>query len=180
MISHTLRMIVVLALIPLLYSCCCTEESHDSDPRIEENHSDMELDHDEDITVREYSFEILPDQEAIEQVMLNQQEAWNRGDIEDFMNGYWRSDDLIFTSGGRIRRGWQATLDSYKANYTKETMGQLAFTDLEIVKTADNEAVVVGRWALSGLETTPKGGFTLVFRKVSEGWRITRDHTTSD
>ncbi|MFT7620140.1 MAG: ketosteroid isomerase-like protein [Planctomycetota bacterium] len=123
---------------------------------------------------------LMTDQELINLVMSTQQAAWNRGDIEAFMEGYWRSPDLLFTSGGRIRRGWQATLDGYKAGYTKETMGQLAFTDLEVVMTADNEAVVVGKWALSGLEKTPSGGFTLVFRKFLEGWRITRDHTTSD
>ncbi len=114
------------------------------------------------------------------QVLHRQTYAWNKGDIEGFMEGYWQSDELVFTSGGRIRRGWQATLDSYKANYRKETMGQLTFDDLEIVLTADNEAVVVGRWRLDGLKTKPQGGFTLVFRKFLEGWRIIRDHTTSD
>ncbi len=123
---------------------------------------------------------IIPEKGQIWAVLAKQTQAWNRGDIDGFMEGYWKSKQLIFTSGGKIRRGWQATINSYKANYTKETMGKLTFSDLDIVLTADNEAVVVGRWHLGGLKTEPQGGFILVFRKLAEGWRIIRDHTSSD
>lgn len=122
----------------------------------------------------------IPEQGQIWSVLRRQTLAWNRGDIDGFMEGYWNSDQLIFTSGDKIRRGWQATLDSYKANYTKETMGTLTFSDLDIVLTADNEAVVLGRWHLGGLKSEPQGGFVLVFRKFVEGWRVIRDHTSSD
>ncbi len=122
----------------------------------------------------------IPEKGQICAVLAKQTQAWNRGDIEGFMEGYWKSNQLIFTSGGKIRRGWQATINSYKANYTQETMGKLTFSDLDIVLTADNEAVVMGRWHLGGLKTEPQGGFILVFRKLAEGWRIIRDHTSSD
>src|SRR5687767_10367893 len=70
----------------------------------------------------------------ITKVMSDQSEAWNRGDIEGFMKGYWRSDKLIFVSGTNVTRGWQPTLDRYKKSYdTREKMGSLKFSDLEFM-----------------------------------------------
>lgn len=112
-------------------------------------------------------------------VMDAQTAAWNRGDIDAFMQGYWRSDKLLFVSGDDVTRGWQTTLDRYKRNYnSREKMGNLRFSDLEIDVVSKDTAIVLGSWALARAADNPKGKFTLVFRKFGEGWRIVRDHTS--
>ena len=115
----------------------------------------------------------------ITKVMNEQTVAWNRGDIDGFMTGYWRSDDLRFVSGSEVTRGWQTTLDRYKRNYsTREKMGSLTFSDLVIDVVSRDAAVVLGTWRLVRAADTPNGKFTLIFRKFSEGWRIVHDHTS--
>ena len=112
-------------------------------------------------------------------VMDAQTAAWNRGDIDGFMRGYWKSENLVFASGDNVTRGWQATLDRYKKNYSsKEKMGVLRFSDVEISVLSKNAAVVLGSWSLTRDGDNPKGKFTLIFRKVSDGWRIVHDHTS--
>jgi ketosteroid isomerase-like protein len=112
-------------------------------------------------------------------VMTTQAAAWNRGDIDSFMQGYWRSEKLIFASGDSVTRGWQPTLDRYKKNYdSKAKMGELAFTDLEVNVLSKDAAVVLGSWSLKREKDNPKGKFTLVFRRLKEGWRIVHDHTS--
>lgn len=114
----------------------------------------------------------------ITRVMNEQSAAWNRGDIEGFMRGYWNSDKLVFVSS-RVTRGWQPTLDNYKRSYpTKEAMGTLTFSDLEISVLSKDAAVVLGSWALQRTNDNPNGKFTLIFRKLKDGWRIVHDHTT--
>src|SRR5687768_15852056 len=82
---------------------------------------------------------------AIRKVMDDQALAWNRGDVEGFMQGYWRSEKLVFVSGGKATRGWQQTLDNYKKNYdSRAKMGTLAFSDLEITVLSKDAAVVLG------------------------------------
>ncbi len=116
---------------------------------------------------------------AIRKVMDDQAAAWNRGDIDTFMQGYWNSDKLVFVSGDGVTRGWKPTLDRYKKTYgTREKMGMLAFSDLEIAVVSKDAAVVLGSWALVRAADNPKGKFTLVFRKFPEGWRIVHDHTS--
>jgi uncharacterized protein (TIGR02246 family) len=116
---------------------------------------------------------------AIRKVMDEQTAAWNRGDIEGFMKGYWNSPQMTFVSGDNVSRGWQAALDRYKKNYdTKEKMGVLTFSDLEINVISKDAAVVLGNWALQREKDNPKGKFTLIFRKFKEGWRIVHDHTS--
>jgi ketosteroid isomerase-like protein len=115
----------------------------------------------------------------IRNVMNDQAAAWNRGDIEGFMKGYWRSDELVFVSGTNVTRGWQPTLDRYKKSYdTREKMGTLRFSDLEITVLSKDAAVVLGSWELTREKDNPKGKFTLIFRKLKEGWRIVMDHTS--
>ncbi len=115
---------------------------------------------------------------AIRSVMTEQSAAWNRGDIDGFMDGYWRSDDLVFVSS-KVTRGWQATLDNYKRSYsTKERMGTLAFTDLEITVLSKDSALVLGSWSLKRANDAPGGKFTLIFRKFKDGWRVIHDHTS--
>ena len=118
--------------------------------------------------------------DAVRALLQMQQDAWNRGDIPDFMEGYWKSDDLVFTSGGRIRRGWQATLEGYRRGYTKETMGQLTFEDLELTPLGEDAVLVLGRWGLQGLAEPAGALFTLVVRRIDGRWRVVHDHTSSD
>ena len=112
-------------------------------------------------------------------VMDAQAAAWNRGDIDGFMAGYWRSDKLLFVSGDEVTRGWQTTLDRYKRTYnSREKMGTLRFSDLEIEVISKDVAIVLGSWALARGSDDPKGKFTLVFRRLDGRWVIVRDHTS--
>jgi ketosteroid isomerase-like protein len=105
--------------------------------------------------------------------------AWNRGDIDAFMTGYWNSENLVFASGDNVTYGWRPTLDRYKKSYdTREKMGTLRFSDLRINVLSKDAAVVLGSWSLMRTKDNPKGKFTLIFRKLSDGWRIVHDHTS--
>ena len=116
---------------------------------------------------------------AIRKVMDDQAAAWNRGDIEGFMDGYWQSEKLTFVSGTNVTRGWQATLDRYKKSYdSRAKMGELSFSDLEIMVLSKDAAIVLGSWSLAREKDNPHGKFTLVFRKLKEGWRVVMDHTS--
>jgi ketosteroid isomerase-like protein len=111
--------------------------------------------------------------------MNEQTAAWNRGDIPGFMRGYWNSDKLVFVGSSGVTRGWQPTLDRYKKSYeTREKMGTLAFSDLEIEVLSKDAAVVLGSWSLARATDNPNGKFTLIFRKFKDGWRIIHDHTS--
>lgn len=116
----------------------------------------------------------------IEQVMTKQTAAWNRGDIEGFMDGYWKSDEMRFVSDNTVSMGWQAALDRYKRNYdTREKMGELTFDDPVIVVLDKNNAYVFGRFTLVRENDKPTGLFTLVFRRTKDGWKIIHDHTST-
>ena len=116
---------------------------------------------------------------AIKAVMDAQRDAWNRGDIEGYMDGYDRSDKTVFVSGDNVTRGWQTVLDRYKKSYdTREKMGVLTFSDLEITLLGADSAKVLGRWSLKRANDEPHGRFTLIFKRTSKGWRIVHDHTS--
>ena len=116
---------------------------------------------------------------AIRAVLDAQSDAWNRGDIEAFMAGYWRSPETVFISGDSLTRGWQTVLDRYKKNYdSREKMGTLTYSNLEITPIGNDSAVVIGRWHLQRAKDEPHGRFTLIFRKTKQGWRIVHDHTS--
>jgi len=117
---------------------------------------------------------------AVRAVLDAQVAAWNRGDIEEFMKGYERAETIVFVSGDNVTRGWQTVMDRYKKNYdSREKMGTLAFTELEIKPLSSFYATAVGRWQLTRAGDTPHGRFTLIFRRTAEGWRIVHDHTSS-
>jgi len=117
---------------------------------------------------------------AIRAVLDAQRDAWNRGDIEGYMDGYARSADTVFVSGDNVNRGWQTVLDRYKKNYnSREKMGTLTFSDLEITLVGNDAAIVLGRWHLKRANDEPHGRFTLIFRRTRQGWRIVHDHTSS-
>ncbi len=115
----------------------------------------------------------------IRRVMDKQVAAWNRGDIDGFMQGYWRSPLMTFVSGDTVRRGWQETLDNYKRSYnTREKMGVLTFSELEIEIFSTTSAKVLGRWKVAHEPKDNQGRFTLIFRKFKAGWKIVHDHTS--
>ena len=116
---------------------------------------------------------------AIKKVMDDQTAAWNRGDIESFMQGYWNSPEMMFVSGQNMTRGWQPTLERYQKSYdSREKMGVLSFSELEITLTGKDSAVVFGRFTLERKDDKPTGLFTLNFRKFKTGWKIILDHTS--
>lgn len=115
----------------------------------------------------------------IEAVLNAQVAAWNAGDIDGFMRGYWNSPELVFVSGANVTKGWQPTVDRYKKNYdTRAKMGVLAFSDLEIEVLSKDSAVVLGSWALQREADNPHGKFTLIFRRFKDGWKVVHDHTS--
>jgi ketosteroid isomerase-like protein len=116
----------------------------------------------------------------IRSVLQAQQDAWNRGDIDGFMNGYARSESTVFISEDTIRRGWQTVRDRYRKKYSSRTkMGTLTFSDLEITMLSSDSAVTSGRWKLKRGNDQPHGRFTLILRRLPEGWRIAYDHTSA-
>ncbi len=117
--------------------------------------------------------------EAITSVLARQQSAWNRGDVNAFMKGYWESPELTFAGTSGITRGWQPVLERYQKNYPDEkAMGHLDFSDLEVRPLGKEAALVLGRWHLQR-DTGELGGvFTLVFQRFPEGWKIIHDHTS--
>src|SRR5213594_2218203 len=102
----------------------------------------------------------------IRALLERQQRDWNRGDISAFMEGYERSEALVFTSGGRVRRGWQEAFRRYREAYPdRDAMGRLEFSDLEITPLGRDAALVLGNWALTRKNDHPRGIFTLVLRR---------------
>jgi ketosteroid isomerase-like protein len=124
-----------------------------------------------------------PTQDENEEEVLNvikkQQIAWNHGDIESFMEGYWRSHDTVFVVGDTVTRGWQTVHNRYASKYSsRRKMGQLSFSHLEVHMFGYDGAFVFGRWELERDQDKPHGRFTLIFRKTSDGWKIVHDHTS--
>ena len=120
------------------------------------------------------------DRQAISAVLNAQQTAWNRGDVDAFLVGYWHSPELTFSGSSGVARGWDEVLTRYKKNYPdRAAMGQLDFSDLEFRFLGPDAALVLGRWHLKR-ETDDLGGvFTLVWQRFPEGWKIIHDHTSA-
>jgi ketosteroid isomerase-like protein len=117
--------------------------------------------------------------ETIIAVPQAQQEAWNRGDIEAFMDGYMRSDETLFVSGDELTRGWKTVHDRYRRKYSdRAKMGTLIFSDLQITELSSDAALAFGRWQLKRANDSPHGRFTLILRNTPDGWRIVHDHTS--
>jgi uncharacterized protein (TIGR02246 family) len=116
----------------------------------------------------------------IRAVLSAQQEAWNHGDIDGFMNGYARTGTTVFVSGDEVTRGWQTVRDRYRKKYgDRAKMGMLTFSDLEIEPLGPDSAIALGRWELKRADDMPHGRFTLIFRHTPDGWRIVHDHTSA-
>ena len=116
----------------------------------------------------------------IQSILTAQQDAWNRGDIDAFMNGYAQSASTVFVSEDEVRRGWETVRDRYRIRYSdRGKMGTLSFSDIEITMLSPDAAVVLGGWRLKRAADEPHGRFTLVFKRLPEGWRIVHDHTSA-
>ena len=117
---------------------------------------------------------------AVRALLMAQQNAWNKGDLAGFMAGYWQSPQLTFYSGKDKRAGWQETFDRYKARYqaTGKEMGALTFSELIFEDLAPGVVLARGRWKLQLKEKSPEGLFSLIVKKLPEGWRVVHDHTS--
>src|SRR2546423_2852258 len=114
---------------------------------------------------------------AIGKILDDQHTAWNRGDIDAFLQGYWHSPELTFSGSGGIARGWDAVLVRYKKTYPDRAgMGQLDFSQLEFLFLGPDAALVLGHWHLVRAEGDIDGVFSLVWQRFPEGWRIIHDH----
>lgn len=121
----------------------------------------------------------LSDESAIRQLLFEQTQAWNNGNIEAFMQGYWKSDSLAFIGKNGITYGWHKTLENYKKNYPDtSSMGKLNFTLLEMKKLSSEYFFVIGKWHLQRSIGDIGGHFTLLFKKIKKQWVIIRDHSS--
>lgn len=119
--------------------------------------------------------------DAVVAVVERQADAWNRGDLRAFMDGYWRSPRLSFSAAGKTHFGWDAVLARYEQRYpVPAAMGKLEFSELDYESLGPDAALLLGRWRLAR-ESGPVGGnFSLIFRRVNGQWVIVHDHTSSD
>ncbi len=118
------------------------------------------------------------EKEAILEVMSQQEQDWNNGDIDAFMQGYWQSDSLMFVGKNGIKYGWQTTLENYKKSYPdKSTMGKLSFT-IEKLEVENQTAFMLGKWNITRDGGNIGGYFTLYWRKIDGKWLIVLDHTS--
>jgi ketosteroid isomerase-like protein len=116
--------------------------------------------------------------QAIIKLMDDQRMAWNRGDIDGFMQGYWKSDSLMFV-GKNTTYGWQNTLNNYKKGYPdKAAMGILTFDIMKVDVLDATNAFVFGAWHLKREKDAPGGYYTLWFKKIGGKWLIVCDHTS--
>jgi len=114
----------------------------------------------------------------IKKVLSAQQNAWNEGNIEVFMQGYWPSDSLTFIGSKGLTYGWKKTMDNYKKSYPdKATMGKLQFDILKLDILSANAAILIGRYTLIREKDQPTGLFTLVWKMIDGKWVIVSDQT---
>lgn len=112
--------------------------------------------------------------------MRKQEASWNQGDIASFMNGYWKSDSLMFIGSQGLSKGYNTTLDNYKSSYPDSSaMGRLEFINKEIRRLENHHALVIGSWTLYRSLDTLGGMYSLTWRWNSErGWEIIADHSS--
>ena len=119
------------------------------------------------------------DETSIRTILTQQTIAWNNGNQQAFMNGYWQSDSLMFIGKSGITYGWQKTLDNYKKRYPDTaSMGKLNFDLLSVKRLSENYFFVVGNWHLTRSIGDVGGTFTLLFRKIKNRWVIVADHSS--
>lgn len=117
---------------------------------------------------------------SIRNVLEAQTDSWNRGDIDGFMAGYWKSSQTEFVSADGVSHGWQTLLDRYRKHYPdRKAMGHLTFSKLEIHVVCGDAAFATGQYQLERERDKPAGVFTLNFERFPDGWKIVVDHTTA-
>ncbi len=117
----------------------------------------------------------------LRQVLSDQQEAWNQGNLNLFMETYWKSERLSYFSGGTVIEGWQGLKERYEKRYRGkgESLGRVTFSEIKVEKLGTEHALIKGRWNLIRDGEDPLGGlFSLVLRRFDEGWKIVHDHTS--
>ena len=113
------------------------------------------------------------------QALNNQQQAWNDGDIDGFMAGYWKNDSLMFVSGDHVSYGWQKVTDNYKSKYaTKDLMGELSFDIVKLDQLSSDAYLMIGSWKLERMSGNIGGKFSLLWRLVNGEWVVVIDHTS--
>jgi beta-aspartyl-peptidase (threonine type) len=120
---------------------------------------------------------------AVRAVLDRQVADWNQGDLDAFLGGYWNSPKVVFQSGGQRIDGWNAMRERYRRRYQAEgrAMGRLEFSALDVEPLGPEAVLARGRWRLTMPDgTTPGGLFTVIFRKLPEGWKIVHDHTSAE
>lgn len=126
-----------------------------------------------------YSGAQSADETAIRQLLDQQTAAWNRGDIDQFMNGYWENDSLMFIGKSGVTYGWQNTLKNYKRGYPDTAvMGKLRFELITVKRLSDEYYFVVGKWFLKRSIGDVGGHYNLLFRKINGNWVIIADHSS--
>jgi hypothetical protein len=116
---------------------------------------------------------------TVQQVLSKQLIEWNRGNIDGFMEGYWKNDSLQFLSSKGITYGWQNVTNNYKKSYpTKERMGNLDFEILSEKVINENHRMIIGKWKVIDAEGENSGYFSLLFRLIDGNWKIVLDHTS--
>ncbi len=120
------------------------------------------------------------DDAAVRKVLTDQVIAWNKGDLDGFMAGYWNDERLTYISGGKAVRGWKALKERYRVAYQGEgkQMGQLAFAELDTEAVGPGAVLVRGKWEVTVGKDAVGGWFTLLVRKQPDGWKVTHDHTS--
>jgi ketosteroid isomerase-like protein len=119
------------------------------------------------------------DKQAILNVLEKQRSDWNKGDVEAYMEGYLKSDSLLFVGKNGPTYGWQKTLENYKRGYPdKAAMGFLTFGIKKVELIAKDQAFVLGSWHLKREKDEPKGYFTLLLRKINGMWKVVVDHSS--
>ncbi len=119
------------------------------------------------------------DKSDILSVLENQRIAWNNGNLQQYMMGYWQSDSLLFVGKRGPQYGWQKTFDNYKKSYPdKSAMGKLTFNILKVDVYTSDYAFVLGEWILDREKDQPRGFFTLQMKKINGQWKVIADHSS--
>jgi hypothetical protein len=121
----------------------------------------------------------MPDDILIKNILAEQTTAWNAGNLEEFMSGYWRSDSLMFVGNSGPTYGWENTLKNYKKAYPDTaSMGKLDFDLLSVKRLSPLYYSVLGKWHLKRSIGNVGGAFTLLFKKIKKKWVIVQDHSS--
>ena len=119
------------------------------------------------------------DEARIRAVLTAQQECWNAGDIDCFMESYWKSDELVFVGGSGVTYGWQTVLENYKERYPNvAAMGELSFEIKILEPLSEDFWFMVGQWSLQREMGDIGGYFSLIWRRLGNEWVIVSDHTS--